>query len=191
MIIIKLDKKLRPSTSGLLKKLNLGNYPTKDIRENEVDIIEDNASSASYKQNKEKFENEINNKIQNLNRNILNGDNEIVKNYGSFNSLSDINKLTNQMAFNKANLNTNDFFSTKKSNTLSKKSKNKNETKKIKEKNKLQSSYSSSSLSSLESDLYYYDKNNNNKIKNELESSNINMKNSVNKIKENETDGNN
>ena len=154
----------------------------------------ENNSSASYRLNKENFGNDINSKIKSINRNMLNSESEIVKNYGSFNSLNDINKLTNQMAFNKANLNTNEnFFESKKSNKysksiLSKISSKKKDVKRHSPNNKIDLS-NTSSLSSLDSNLNYYEKANNN-IKSGFGSIHPKIKNTSNKeVKENEFEG--
>lgn len=145
---------------------------------------DDNASSASYIKNKEKFENDLTKKMTNLSKNPMSSENEIVKNYGSFNSIPDLNRITNQMAFNKASLNTNEnFYSSKKSNVLSKVSSKKNEIKKNSPK-KIDSS-DSSYLSSLDSNLNYYDKLNK-KVKNYAESPI--KKNSLIKAKDQEND---
>lgn len=136
----------------------MGNYFTKNHEEKENNIHQDNASSASYSQNKANFDNDINKKISNLSKNALNPENEIVKNYGSFNSIPEINKITNQMAFNKANLNTNEnFYSSKKSNDKDKISNKKNYLKNEFTSNQIESS-DSSYLSSLDSNLNYYNK---------------------------------
>jgi hypothetical protein len=108
--------------------LKLGNLPLK----NEDKILKngDNVSSSSFRNNKEKFENKLSKKITNYSKNNLISENEIVKNYGSFNSIPDINRITNQMAFKKSSLNTNDnFYTSKKSNNLNKISVQKNELK--------------------------------------------------------------
>jgi len=165
----------------------LGNHPIYDTKENDMDNNEDNTSSASYKHSKEKFESELIKKKYNLNRQIMNNDNEIVKNYGSFNSLNDINKLTDHMANYKANSNTNEIPLLRKANTLYKVTKNKQKIKKIIEKNKIEYSYTSSSLSSLESELYKYDMGNNNKIKKETEPSNKRLSTVKSKDKEKES----
>lgn len=128
-------------------------------------------------------------KITNLSKNILNPENEILKNYGSFNSIPDINKLSSQMAFKKASLHTDEnFYSSKKSNILSKVSGKKNEFKKHSP-HKRGDSSDSSDLSSLDSNLNYYD-NLNKKILDNPET--INKKNSLTnaKIQENEYEGN-
>ena len=96
-------------------------------------------------------------------------ENEIVKNYGSFNSIPDINRITNQMAFKKSSLNTNDnFYTSKKSNNLNKLSSKKNELKSDFPKNQVDSS-DSSYLSSLDSNLNYYE-DKNKKVKSENDS---------------------
>lgn len=179
------DKKLRPSTSGLFRKLKLGNLPLRNIDDKESVKNDGNASSASYRKNKENFENDLTKKITNLSKNVLNPEIEVIKNYGSFNSIPDINKLTNQMAFNKASLNTNEnFYSSKKSNVLSKVSSKNNEFKKKSPINRADSS-DSSDLSSLESNLNYYD--NLNK-KNQNDPMVVTKKNSLTKTKNKEND---
>lgn len=172
-----IDKKLRPSSSGLFKKLKLGRISSKTIKDKdfEKEKVDDKTSNASCGINNEKSVMENENNIFNKNKSNLNSENEIVKNYGSFNTIAELNKLTNQMAFNIAQLNTNENFNaSKKSNALSKLSPKTRDLKKKSIKNEIDSS-DSSYLSSLDSNLNNKDKTYS-KLKSENESLKLNKK---------------
>lgn len=151
---------MRPSTSSLLQKLKIGGFYNDKKSENEKS---EQASNSSYKRNKQNFDIELNKNISATNRNIVNAEQELYKNYGSLNNDSDLNKLTQKMAFSRTNFsNTNEnFYGTKKSNNTKNVISNKNKEKitsvKKDKDHDIDSSYTSS-LSSLESNLNFFDK---------------------------------